>query len=386
MFGILGFNASMGKRQKQVMVSSPSKSSTETSKEITDDVLIDIFSRLPPKAVARCRCLSKRWSSMMCHQHFTQLYLKKSSVRPRMIFTLLCNGKRIFYSIPQDLDPDRDYFNPITPNCRMHFPKGLDCNYEVCPSILGFICTESRKPMICNPSTREYISLPIATTKKHQTRTCFGYDPINKLFKILCVSDDYVCRVATLGTSVVTWRRVECSTPHQPLHTQICIDGVLYYIIKCMDVTPTRFMVVCFDVTRETFKFLGVDWLRTYSSALINYHGKLGILSLNYFGFDLRVLEDANEAEWSKTVYILPNQWKHLATAANLDLVGMTSEGEFVLSKIFLEEPFYVYYFNTVKNTVVQVQIDFGTLPKKAYYSPEILTLINHVENVELIN
>ncbi|XP_023638919.1 F-box protein At3g47030-like [Capsella rubella] len=381
----------MGKRQKLV-VSSPKKSQRETSIEIPVDVLIDIFSMLPLEAVARCRCVSKMWSSVLRHGDCTQVYLKKSSVRPRMLFTLLCNGKRIVYSIPQDLDPNRDYATPITPYYQMHFPKGLHGYYEVCrPSILGFFCTESRKPMICNPSTGEYLSLPIATSKRHQTRTCFGYDPNAKLFKVLSLSDDYVCRVATIATEKVTWRRVECSRPHQAIDTEICIDGVLYYLAEHR---RTHYMIACFDIRVESYKFVDVDWLQSWSSALVNYHGKLGILFPTYpsfplhgpEGFELRVLEDVDEARWSKTVYILPDGWKHLATDSHRDIVGMTSAGEIVLSNYFLmEEPFYVYYFNTVKNTVVQVQIDFGIVAKKAY-CPRIVTLINHVENVELMD
>ncbi|XP_023638735.1 F-box protein At3g47030-like [Capsella rubella] len=409
MFGFLGFNASMGKRQKQEMVSSSGKrqkqemvsssgkSPTKNSKEIPVDVLIDIFSRLPLEAVARSRCVSKLWSSVLRHQDFTQLYLKDSSVKPRILFTFLDMGRRFFYSMPQDIDPDRDYSIPVSPYYQMHFPTGLGSPYGVSPSILGFICTQSRKPMICNPSTGEFISLPIATAKKHQTRTCFGYDPIGKIFKVLCVSDDYVCRVATLGKEKVSWRRVECSNPHQPLATtEICIGGIIYYLTKCMEnVSPTGYTIVCFNVRSESYTFLGVDGFRIYRSALINYHGKLGILfqyrdvKNNNFGFELWVLEDADEAKWSKTVHILPYHWQHLVAEGNPNIVGMTIAGEIVLSDTFLLKPFYMYYFDTVKSDVLRMEIDFGTVAmkkKKPYYSRMIFPLINHVENVELMD
>ncbi|XP_023638918.1 F-box protein At3g47030-like [Capsella rubella] len=379
------------------MVPNPNKSPMiEKSEEIPVDVLIDIFSRLPLEAVARCRCVSKLWSSVLRHQDFTQLYLKESYVRPRILFTFLYMDRRFFYSIPQDIDPEHNYAFPITPFFHMRFPTGYGSPYDVSPSILGFICTESRKPTICNPSTGEFISLPIATAKKHQTRTCFGYDPIGKIFKVLCVSGDFVCRVATLGTGKVRWRRVECSSPHQPLATtEIWIGGIIYYLTNSMDdVSPTGFTIVCFNVRSESYTFLGVDEFPTQYSALINYHGKLGILFHYWdiknfkFGFELWVLEDADEAKWSKTVHILPYHWKHLVARCIPIIVGMTSAGEIVLLERYLEKPFYMYYFDIVKSNVLRVEIDLGTvvLPKNFYDSPRIDALINHVENVELMD
>ncbi|XP_010426158.1 PREDICTED: F-box protein At3g47030-like [Camelina sativa] len=384
----------MEKRQKQV-VPSPSKSpAREYKKEIPADILIDIVSRLPLKDVARCRCVSKLWSCMLRRRDFTQLYLKVSSVRPRILFTFLYKGKRILYSLPQDLDPDQDY--PIVyPHYQMQFPKGLGSSDEVCPSILGFICTKSRKPMICNPSTGQYISLPVTTTKRKQmSRPYFGYDPIGKVFKVLSVSDDYVCRVSTLGTGVVTWKRVECSIPHQPLHTEVCIHGVLYYLAKRMGRgTPPGYMVVCFDVESERFKFLDVE-LPILGSALINYKGNLGILlpdsGIIYEGtesFELRVLEDTDyEVKWSNNVYILPFYWKYAVSHSFLYIAGMTSAGEIVLSTSFLVEPFEVIYYNIVENTVVRMEISFGFVDKKAPPRSRVLTLVNHVENVELMD
>ncbi|CAG7907709.1 unnamed protein product [Brassica rapa] len=41
---------------------------------------MEIFTRLPSKAMARCRCACKLWSSMLRRQDFTELFLTKSVV------------------------------------------------------------------------------------------------------------------------------------------------------------------------------------------------------------------------------------------------------------------------------------------------------------------
>ncbi|KAG7564746.1 F-box associated interaction domain [Arabidopsis suecica] len=393
MFGILGFSAAMGKRQKQQVTGRPSNSPRENSKEMPIDLLIDIFTRLPLEDVARCRCVSKLWSSILRRRDFTQLFLKISSTRPRILFTFLYKGRRIFYSIPQDLDPDRNnYSSPIIPHYQMHFPKGLASSDKVCPPILGLICNKSKKPLICNPSTGEYMSLPKA---RNEMSPFFGYDPIDKLFKVLCLSDDFVFQVSTLGTSgeEMTWRMVECPVPHYPLSAEICIDGVLYYLAKVRgNISTLPFMVVCFDYRLERFKFLDLV-LITVSSALINYNGKLGVLSASSYRVDynteaieLRVLEDADEVKWSKTVYKFPYYWKDLAENTYLYIVGMTTTGEIVLSTCYVHNPFYIFYYNTVKNSVVRVRIDFGIKPLRALKCSKISTFVNHVENVKLMD
>ena len=236
------------------------------------------------------------------------------------------------------------------------------------------------------------MSVPKATTKRNKMKPYFGYDPIDKLFKVLCVSDDYVCRVLTLGTEEVTWRKVECLVPHQPLHTEICIDGVLYYLAKRVrDGSPASLIVVCFDLRLERFKFREMVLNYVSSAFMINYHGKLGILSANSYcvgcytkTIELRVLVD--EVVWGRKVFILPYYWKNLNAKTDANIVGMTNAGEIVFFPYYVRDPFYIFYFSTVDNSVVRVEIDFGIEPFKAQNCSKISTFLNHVESVELMD
>ncbi|CAL9247352.1 unnamed protein product [Arabidopsis halleri] len=279
----------MGKRQKQVTHRINSR--RENSKEIPIDLLIDIFSRLSMADIARCRCVSKLWSSVPRLRYFTELFLKISSARPRILFTFPHNGKRIFYSISQHLHSEPSPF-PFVPYYHMSFPKGKGSSYdyEILAPVRGFLCSKASKPMIYNPSTGECKTLPRAMTKRTEMKTYFGYDPIDKLFKVFCVSkvllasEDFACRVSTLGTGEVYWRMIECSIPHRPLRGEICIDGVLYYVAECIgNKIPECYMVVCFDVRSEKFKFLVVEFI-FWCSTLINCKGKLGVLWSVPFG------------------------------------------------------------------------------------------------------
>jgi len=208
--------------------------------------------------------------------------------------------------------------------------------------------------------------------------------------KVLLASEDFACRVSTLGTEEVCWRMIQCSLPHRPFRDEICIDGVLYYLAKCIgNKTREPYMVVCFDVRSEKFKFLVVENI-IWCSSLISCKGKLGILWPVPSGdqshevtrsFVLRVLEDANLI-WSRTVYTLPFNWKKLVNKS-LYIVGMTSGGEIVLSTRHLNYPLYIVYYNPVNNTAAKIEIQFGNIANKKAENSRIYTFIDHVENVE---
>jgi len=79
--------------------------SGKTFDSIPDDLFVDISLRLSAKSIARCRCVSKLWASILYRQDFTELFLTKSSARPRLLFAVVQTRGLIFYSSPQSHNP-----------------------------------------------------------------------------------------------------------------------------------------------------------------------------------------------------------------------------------------------------------------------------------------
>ena len=104
----------------------------EYSETIPHDLIIEIVSRLPTKSVARCRCVSKLWSSLLVHPYFTETYLTRSSASPKILFACVKDGKVSFYTSPQ---PDDDKASsPITAAAatyHMNFPLIMLLIYTV---------------------------------------------------------------------------------------------------------------------------------------------------------------------------------------------------------------------------------------------------------------
>ncbi|RID66831.1 hypothetical protein BRARA_D01946 [Brassica rapa] len=345
-----------------------------SSLPIPEDLVFEIFSRLPSKAIARCRCISKLLGSMLVRQDFTESFLTKSCARPQLLFAFQDDSEVVFFSSPQPENPEDNSY--VVAPIERFFEGMKDSEYV---------------PVICNPSTGQSLNLPTLKTSE-RVESYLGYDPVSKELKVLSMETSFVSgewisvkhHVLTLGTKKLTWRLVECCIPHRSSSKWICISGVLYY-------TATEgywsSMVVCFDLNSEKFTF--VNFMKASgkemhgSTTLINYNGKLGLLmseDTTSKSLELWVLRDAGKNEWSKHVYVLPPSWKDVVSEY-MRISGMVGTNEIVLAPLFQNVPLYVVYYNVERNTITKVGIQvMEALQGKIFH-----TFVNYVENVKLL-
>ncbi|KAG7598835.1 F-box domain [Arabidopsis suecica] len=329
---------------------------------IPTDLMLEILSRLPAKSVRRFLCVSKLWGSMLNRPYFTELFLTRSSARPRLIFGVVKrHGELLLYSSPQ---PQNLYKNSsLVVAADFHMKFSVDNNN-------------------CGYNCREYI---------RYCKSFLGFDPIDNQFKVLRMNDNTVRKdwdnyILTLGTENM-WRKIQCPLTHYPVREGICINGFLYYLAELADELSDKksYAIVCFDVRIEKFKFIDAE---CYYHKLINYKGKVCGIKLEYAydgGFPLKlslwVLEDVEKQEWSKYVYCL---WdKNVKVNCNLQVVGMTARGEIVLVEEDACKPFYVFYFNPERNSLQSVEIQgVGETPKWCNIDI-VFGFVDHVEDLE---
>ncbi|CAA7030992.1 unnamed protein product [Microthlaspi erraticum] len=389
------------KRLKQQLYSDP----------IPVDILIDIFSRVPRKSIDRFRCVSKFWGYVVRRPDFTELFLTKSSTRPRILFTVKDKGKLLFYSSPQPQNPD-DNSTLVATRYHTSFPKYVPSDSDECSTVGGlallYEVREGKVSVICNPITGEFLTLPkvllkdktltqvkakgFKKAKAAVPRICLGYDPISKQFKVLCVISSgcegpNTHQVLTLESGKPLWRRIECEFHFNSMFDNICINGVLYFRAKLGETS----VVVCFDVRSEKFGFINLDKdvlgeedddYDDGRLALFNYKGKLGLREgTDYWSTKdelvLWVLEDAANHKWSKLTYELPRFLRRE------QFVGMTRTGDIVfLSFPFFYRPnnFCLYFYNLQSETVAKVNLN-GFEEFKNYRAFDIF--LDYVENLK---
>ncbi|ESQ43945.1 hypothetical protein EUTSA_v10006428mg, partial [Eutrema salsugineum] len=345
------------------------------------DLVIEILLRLPVKSIATFRRVSKLWASTLRDPSFTESYLTISSSRKKLLFTCLKDDETCFFSSsPNSQSPSSD----ISAKVHMSFP--INCPTNICRPVRGLVCGLNQRrpskgrtvtvPLICNPSTGQSLALPDVRTRGKRVISCFGYDPIDKQFKVF--SQDH--QVLTLGTQKKpSWKMIKCEVPHIPVdfeHTNggVCINGVLYYLAILLHV----------DAYTDGYFDIG----EKLESTLVNYKGKLAKLQRNiddygtYTGIQLWVLEDAEKHEWSSYIYVLPPPWKNIFEETTLCFVGTTSKGEIVLSPNTISDSFYLLYHNPETKTITKV----GVQGMEAYKGHKAYTFLDHVEDVTLVS
>ncbi|CAN6806327.1 unnamed protein product [Brassica oleracea] len=371
------------------------------------DLLIDIFSRLPLKHVARFRCLSKSWASILGSPYFTELFLTKSSNRPRLLFTVNSYGKLFFFSTPQITQNPHANSSVVATWYKTHPWK----HHERTSSLLHgrlVCCTDGERDyyaerVICNPTTGELLRLPkLKSILNYRVMYC-GYDPTEKKIKLLSAAAYFNTNrawVLTLETGKLLWRMIECKYHYvmfrDPTYTHrhmICIDGVLYYLacINIIDIShSTDFAIVCFDVKSEKFSFINIDDESMYrgGSTLINYKGRLGVVQFTDYErtLCLWLLEDAAGInKWSTNIYELPLSWKHPCTE-NFQIVGMTRTCDIVLSPCKFSDPFYVFYYNVERKTLARTEIQgLQGLQELKCDRPLVYIFPDYVEDLRLM-
>ncbi|CAA7055990.1 unnamed protein product [Microthlaspi erraticum] len=395
-------NLSTSKKEPRLTIP-PVNGLRENSGSIPTDLLVEILSRVPAKSIARFRCVSKDWCSILRRPDFTNHFSTMSSARPRLLFTFQADGKWSFFSTPHSPDPDQNS-SPLVVDSYTHVLS--NSSFGVCRPVCGLVCSKDegllsgkRGPClwICNPSVGLSKPLPNVRTRRSRIHTFTGYDPIEKTFKVLGMTSSAKPllhkteehQVLTLGRGKPKWRKIACPVTHMPQYSsEICIDGVIYYLAED-EVSLDACMLVCFDVKSETFKFMINEELKDLgsSSTLIDYKGKVGVLcgpysflSARIKSIELWVIDDIEKQKWSRRVLILPPLWRDVLAGTAVCIMGMIGTSEVVFSPRFMSSsPFYIFYYNIEKKTFRRVEIQgIGPFKGQSVYS-----FINHVENVK---
>jgi len=132
-----------------------------------DDLVYEILLRLPAKSVARCSCVSKLRRSILSRQDFTELFLTKSSARPRLLFGVKrANGEGLFFSSTQPRNSYEKSSLVVAADFHTKFSEVI--SREICSYASGLIYLSDMRisvndedvvRAICNPITGKYMVL-----------------------------------------------------------------------------------------------------------------------------------------------------------------------------------------------------------------------------------
>lgn len=265
-------------------------------------------------------------------------------------------------------------------------------------SVNGIVCMDfGICSTVCNPSTRQAISLPFVCPKGSPAATStyfcvnsFGFDPVTKQYKVLNSWANYQnekteYRVFILGTN--SWRLVHDGPPYSPQRESICVNGVIYFRSWVRTNNREAFMVA-FDVHNESFRVIGLPEgapTNADGSCLIHLRGRVCIVE---FLLDFKnraslwMLEDNSSNVWIKHYVAFSSYWKRLGRDLKYFVVGTIQADKILLAPRCLSKPFYLFYYHIQTSNLRRVQI--SGLPEYDSFdlSRNSVTVTNYEENI----
>ncbi|CAH8381685.1 unnamed protein product [Eruca vesicaria subsp. sativa] len=340
---------------------------------LPNDMIIKILMTLPPKSIARLRFASKHLSLIILDKEFIQWYMNRSSTQPRYLISLHRRGDmkmQRFQSLPQD----RPY-NHV----KVSYKMDPNLPYVFTPPVRGLICgRDGTKMKVGNPSTGQFVSLPRVKTRRQDILSVFGYEPVNDVYKVLCMTvvskrsnmtrsgnvvswEDIVSeehQVITLGAKE-KWRMVECKYPHRHYsgYEGIYKDGFMYYL-ACY---KKKRSLMSFDLSSEDFNVIKLpeDKMLQQFGELVDHVGKITIANQTYNrNVDLWVLEDANKEVWSKFVLVPPVLTNMYGMRrCDIELIGILGTGKMIFATLSSRNPFFFFCCDPKSKKVREIVI-----------------------------
>ncbi|XP_026385044.1 F-box protein CPR1-like [Papaver somniferum] len=171
---------------------------------ISDDIVVDIFARLPARSVCALRCVCKSWLNIITHPYFVKIH-HDYAIHKNKSSLLLINylDKRIYSVVDYEASSPANLGTAAAFVIDYPF-KSPDYGVQFWATCNGLFCMATGKDIICiwNPSIQEYKKIELMNTSVNEEyalsgtfRYGLGYDSNigdYKLVRILGYSDNAV--------------------------------------------------------------------------------------------------------------------------------------------------------------------------------------------------
>ncbi|KAM0001057.1 putative F-box domain-containing protein [Helianthus debilis subsp. tardiflorus] len=138
--------------------------------DLSSNIMVDIFSRLPVKTIIHCRCVCKNWRNIVSESHFADIHLSRSPAglmiwhQSEQLMTGYCKPGVLKWVEISD-DHHRLLHDPVMSLDLSLAPVFQNVKIQQVGSVNGLLCLwkfgpEGDNTFICNPITREYMILP----------------------------------------------------------------------------------------------------------------------------------------------------------------------------------------------------------------------------------
>ncbi|KAJ4972963.1 hypothetical protein NE237_006137 [Protea cynaroides] len=228
------------------------------------DLMANILSRLPVKALSRFKCVSKQWNMLISDPYFVSAHQSWATQDPNIMNVLWVDQDGLIGVCSIEEKEERIVtLDLIRPNYLDTFSRvtmvGRPCNGLICLAAGG-------ETLVCNPATQNTVVIPKGNTRKYNYVQGLGFCSSSNEFKLVRLFERwevdksipkscrwYGCELFTVGqrgsqgTNLLqrsrSWRHVG-NLPYQiayPFFSIMCYaNGSVHWIIEPVDLEKGR--------------------------------------------------------------------------------------------------------------------------------------------------
>ena len=296
------------------------KSDSWNEVESAEDILADIFSRVPVKSLLVSKSVSKHWHRLIQSPAFINLQLHWSLEKPNYIIYPYMDEVVNLYL----MKGNGEIIEMITlPGCENLPPLSLICsrnglicciNYPLVPDSDDEVYLIDFEIRICNPATREVYLLPQGSPskKKISIGVAFGPKPweykVFRFFHFKSEAEDTRLECEIYSSSTGSWRGIGV-VQHCPMDYEHCplgsnhifVNGKVYWFVSSEEDDDIPGFILSVDM-EENFRIINLPEEVTQHSSLVDLEGCLSLVAVYDEDeiVDVWVLDDSNEPNWKK--------------------------------------------------------------------------------------
>lgn len=320
----------------------------------SDDIIIDILSRLPVKSLLRFRCVCKSWHTLISDSHLVRKHLRRAVRGVNANSSKLLISSSPLYSIDYEALEDVNSFVAIK---ELHLPVPLVLDrMSIVGSCNGLICLHENKGdfFLWNPCTRDTLKLPGVTYFLSSPMFYgFGYDSTIEDYKVI-VGGTSSSESGLLTTTIAlftlksgSWRTVQ-GLNYVKLNGQGCLLNEALHWVEFewrwegyFNVLSSR--IISFDLAGE--KFQEMVPLSSYLSDQKYISIRIGtttnclfVYMFNHSNFSdiaitIWVMKEYGVKEsWTKIIDIPSELFRPLQGVFFLNLICILESGEVCMS------------------------------------------------------
>ncbi|KAL0414714.1 UNVERIFIED_CONTAM: F-box/kelch-repeat protein [Sesamum radiatum] len=148
--------------------------------DLPQEILIDIFSRLPPKSVGKCRCLAKLWRKLLSTPQFIKSHLTRKTHQEYLILITPSHSVHSISTIKDDAI-----------SRKLELPGDWTEVVGSCDGLV-LLVNEDYEKFLVNPITLQQITVPNSPLALNRRESFsmhgFGYDSSSDDYKVVTLS------------------------------------------------------------------------------------------------------------------------------------------------------------------------------------------------------